>query len=817
MFETLLQDIRFSARMLRKRPGFTAAILIVLALGIGGVTAIFSIVNTVLLRPLPYKDSERLVMLWENNPKLQMGFDQIPVSPANLQDWRDQSQVFESVGAFWVSPYAITGGDNPLRVEGARMTASVFPMLGVAPLMGRTFLPEEEQVGNDQVVVLSYGLWQRRFGSDNAILGKTVMLNGQTHTVIGVMPADFQFPRRSEMPAAFKFFPPQSELWTPMSSTPAQAANRSARSLAAIARLKPTASIEQAQTEMRTIAQRLEQEYPKTNAGFGVSVISAHEQAVGEVRSAFLILLGVVAFVLLIACANVANLLLARAASRGKEIAIRTALGASRSRLIRQLLTESVMLGVIGGALGLLVAIIGLKLLLAFSPANIPRAQEIGIDGVVLGFTFLISVVTGLVFGLVPALRASKLGLHDTLKEGGRSSASGGRRTRNVLVVSEIALALILLIGAGLLVKSFLRLQQINPGFNLNNILTMEIDRRSLKEATPQQSAAFYQQVIERTKGLPGVTSVAVSTNIPLGGATAGSGFLIENRPPPPAGQEPLADLTTISPDFFQTMGIKLIDGHFFTEHDGAEAPKVAIISKIMADRFWPNESPIGKHIHLGAETGVSREIVGVVANVGHSSLTGKPRPEIYLPYLQGSASFMYLVAHTTPEPTSLVASVRSQVWAVDKDQPVSNIKTMEQIFSESVAQPSLYALLLSLFAGVALILAGVGIYGVMAYSVTQRTNEIGIRLALGARPGNILKLIIGQGMFVAVIGLVIGLVVAFIVTRLMTSLLYGVSASDPLTFGIVTLILASVAFLACYIPARRAAGVDPMVALRQE
>jgi len=803
-----MQDLRYAIRLQRKNPGFTIVALIALALGIGANTAIFSVVNTVLLRPLPYKDPERLVMVWEDASKV--GYPRDTPAAANFVDWRDQSTVFEGMAAIADESFNLTGAGDPERLEGRRVSANLFPLLGVDPQLGRTFTPAEDQPGSNRVVLMSYALWQRRFGGDNSIIGKPLNLNGETYTVVGVMPARFQFPSSDD------------DLWVPIAFTAEEAANRNRHYLQVVGRLKPSAGLEQAQTEMTTIAARLQQQYPQSNADLGAAVTSLHEHLVGDIKPALLILLGAVGLVLLIACANVANLLLARAAVRQKEIAVRVALGARRWRLIRQFLTESVLLSTLGGIVGLGIAYGGLILLKAFIPENISQAREISMDLKVLGFTFLVSVLTGLIFGLAPALQAARFNQTETLKEGGRDSATGssGKRIRGLLVMSEVAVSLVLLIGAGLLINSFLRLRNLDPGFRADNLLTMKVVLPEPKYEEFERRTQFYNDLVQRIEGLAGVKSAAVTTNLPLYRQGNSIGISIEGRPAPPPGQENIVVTRIVSPKYFDTMSIPFLSGRQLTDHDINTSPRVVVISETMARRYWPNEDPVGKRIGAGR---IQRpedwiQVIGVVKDVRQFELTAEPRPQMYLSYRQaGFFEPRDLVVKTDVDPTSLAATVRKAVWEIDKDQPVSNIKTMEEILLDSIARQRFSMLLLAIFAAVALVLAAVGIYGVMSYSVAQRTHEIGIRMALGAQTGAVLKLAVSYGLKLVIAGIAIGLIAAFALTRVMSTLLFGVTATDPMTFTLISLLLVCVAALASYIPARRATKVNPIIALRYE
>ena len=805
--ETLLQDLRYAVRMLVQKPAFALVVVSALALGIGANTAIFSVVNSILLRPLPYREPSRLVMVWMNNKR--MNVDQDIHSYANYLDYRDQNQVFESLAAYSGVSLSLVGVGDPERIIGSAATANLFNVLGVDPLLGRVFTPDEEQIGQNRVAVLSYGLWQRRFGKDPNIIGQQILLSDVNRTVIGIMPPSFQYPYKD------------ADIWVPLALNENQKRVRGSFAYYSIGRLKPGVSIEQARAEMGSIASSLESQYPDQLEGFGVNLVPLHEQVTGTVRPALLVLLGTVAFVLLIACANVANLLLARAAGREREIAIRTALGASRTRLIRQLLTESALMGIAGGVVGLLVAKWGLSALIALSPEDIPRLDQIGIDGRVLGFTLLISLATGLVFGLVPALQASKPDLNESLKESGRSSTAGveRRRVRSTLVVLEIALSLILLIGAGLMIKSFSRLQKVDLGFNPDRLVSMNIQLSRTKYQGPQ-SAAFFRQLIERVESMPGVESAGAISAIFIDALPNSTNFTIEGKPPFPTAEQIETPVDTVTPSYFRTMGIALLRGREFTEQDGLESQPVTIINDTFAQRFWPGEDPIGQRYKFGDSTSDApwMTVVGVVGDMRRTGLDVDVRCETFLPYTQQRfVGFLSLVVRAKSDPRGIANAVRDQVWAIDPNQPVSHIRTMDQLLDGMMAQRRLNMVLFALFGGVALVLAAVGVYGVISYSVTQRTHEIGVRMALGAGRGDVLRMVLKNGMALVLIGIAIGLVAAFGLTRLMSSLLFGVSATDTATFVIISGILSFVAFAACLVPALRAIKVDPMIALRYE
>jgi predicted permease len=808
--QTLWQDLRYGARMLLKNPGFSLIAILTLALGIGANTAIFSLVNRVLLFRLPYQDAGSLVMVWGSNP--QQGADIDLVSPADLVDWRAQNAVFDDLAATNDATYNLTGMGEPESLIGYRLAANFFQVAGVQPALGRAFTQEEDRAGAPGVVILSHRLWQRRFGSDPNAIGRSVTLNGAPYTIIGVMPAGFQHPQ-------------SAELWAPLrlnSLSANQANNRGLRFLRIVGRLKPGVSVEQAQREMSQVALRLAEQHPDTNTGQGVKIVSLQEQYAGDIKPTLLALLGAVGFTLLIACANVANLLLARAAARQKEIAVRTALGARRGRIVRQLLTESVLLALIGGALGLLLTLWGANLLVALFPnnvanLNIPVIEEIPINGRVLGFSMLVSLLTGVIFGLAPAWQASKPDLSRTLKESGANMTAGvsGRRMRGLLVVSEMALTVLLLIGAGLMVKSFWRLLQGDLGLNPKNVLTMEVLLPQQKYREAQQRRAFMQDVMRRIENLPGVELAGATNFLPLTGFWGSASFSIEGRPAPRPNEELSADNRVVTERYFRTMGIRLLRGRVFDERDHEGAPPVAIINETLARRYWPNEDPVGARINFGQ--GNKAEIVGVVNDVKSFGLEEQTHPDIYRPYAQAPFPLIAFAVRTGGDPLSLVAAVKNAIYAVDKDQPVFKVITMEKLAAESITLRRVSMLLAGGLSALALILAAIGIYGVMSYTISQQRREIGLRLALGAQASDVLRLVIGQGMKPALFGMIIGLLASFALTRLIKGLLFGVSATDPATFVVISILLTVVALVACWIPARRAMKVDPMVALRFE
>jgi putative ABC transport system permease protein len=800
--DEMFQDLRYGARMLLKSPGFTAAAVLSLALGIGANSAIFSVVNAVLLRPLPYDRPDQIMKLWTTQP--QNRASRIPFSAPNFVDLKAQNQVFSDMAVYRGWQFILTGAGEPLRVFGHRVSAGFFPVLGVKPLLGRGFLYEEDKPGNDGVVVISYGLWQSHFAADPDIIGRSLTIDDQSRTVVGVTPPGFRFESQ------------ENALWVPMAFMPADL-NRRLSNTFVIARLKPGVAPEQAQAEMNSIAARLETSHPAENKGKGISVTRLRDDVVGDIRSALLVLLGAVGFVLLIACANVANLQLTRALGRRRELAVRMALGATRLRLIRQLITESAILSLLGGGLGLLFSSLGLRLLTGLATDRMPRVEEAVIDGSVLGFTFILSILTALLFGLIPAFQASKP-VNDTLKEGVASGVSLRRqRLRSAFVIAEVALSIVLLAGAGLMIKSFLRLQQVNPGFNPERLLTLETYLPPARYPRPQQQAAFYQQVEQRLAAVPGVQSVGANIGPPFTGAGIGFSFEIEGRAAASPSSQLVASYRAISPGYFQTMGVALLKGRDFTDGDNREAPGVAIINQSFARSFFPKEDPIGKRLDIGDGYNHMREIVGVVGDTKGASLKEPAPAEMYVVYMQRPWQWIRYAVRTSAEPESLASAIRAAVWSVDKDIPVNDLKTMERLIAETTTEPRFYLILLSVFAAVALILSAVGVYGVISYTITQRRHEIGVRMALGARATDVLKLVVGQGMALALAGVALGLAGAFALTRTLTTLLFTVEPTDPAVFAAIALMIIGVALLASLIPARRAVKVNPGVALRQE
>src|SRR5262245_8821095 len=800
LFDEVWQDLRYGARMLRTQPGFTLIAVITLALGIGANTAIFSVVNAVLLRPLPCEDPDRLVVFWTAPQQGRTEACSLP----DFADWREQSRSFERMAAFTDGAFNLTGVGEAERLNGQVITSDLFPALSIPLAFGRSFLPDEDRPGVSGVVILSYGLWQRRFGSNPDVVGHSVTIDGRDHTVVGIAAPDLWVFR-------------DVDLWVPLAMDPAQAGRRS-DFLFVVGRMKPGVSLDQARAEMNAISALLEQQYPQKNSGWRAVLVSRHEAFVGNSRDMLLVLLAAVGFVLLIACANVANLLLARAATRGREIAIRAAVGAGRGRLVRQLLTECILLALMGGAVGVILAILGIDALVGFGAKIIPRSSEIGVDARVLCFTVLLSTAAGALFGLAPALQVSRLKLNDALKEGDRSgTSSGGRRLRPALVVSELSLCLILLIGVSLMVKSLYRLLNLDAGFNRENLLTMQISLPEIKYGSDQQVAAFYQRLIEGVRGVPGVVSATAVSPLPLSGMGSNLAFGIAGRPAgaPDAGGD--ANVLSVGDRYIETMGIPLLLGRPITEQDGQGGPKAALINQTLARRYFDGQNPIGHQVTFDGPQTTSASwitIVGVMADTKHHVRAPAVYPSLYVaPSVHSTA----LVARAQDDTSSLISAVRAEVRKLDRDLPVHDIQTMDHALRARLGPERFAAFLQIIFAAVALSLAAVGLYGVMSYAVSQRTREIGIRMALGARRSDVMTMVIGQGMKLAGAGILIGLGGALTLTRFMETLVFGASATDPLTYATIASLLIFVSFIACYLPARRATKVDPMIALRSE
>ena len=801
--ESILKDIRYGFRSLLKRPGFTAIALIALALGIGANTAIFSLVNAVVIRPLPYPDPDRLVWVWAS---IRNGINTASVSPADFLDYRSQNKTFEQFAASGVGavPVNLTGGGDPERLMSSIITGNYFDTFRIAPALGRGFTLDNEKPGQDQVVVLSYALWQRRFGGDPGIINKTIVLDDKPRLVIGVMGADVSLPQAAD-------------LWVPMNfDSDPEMKMRFAHFIRPIGRLKEGVSLAQAQADTDIIASALEEQFPDSTSGWSLRLVSLREQLVGGSRTMVFILFGAVGFVLLIACANVANLLLVRATARQKEIALRTALGASRLRIVRQMLTESLLLSVLGGALGAVLAAWGVEVLVSLSEGNLPPTANVRIDATVLAFTLLVSLFTGLLFGLAPSFRTMKVNLIDSLKEGARGGAEGPlrNRTRSLLVVFESAVAVMLLIGAGLLVRSLIALQQVDPGLDPKNVLTLSVTLSRNKYNTPEKTSNFFQELEQRLSNLPGVEPAGFVTELPLSGQSNDMPYIVEGRPPVSPDQRSFAEFRRVNQNYFSSFRIPLLRGRNFTEQEVRQSDKVIIVSQQFVNSVFPNEAALGKRLITGLR-GEPYEIVGIVGDIRHTSLAATPAAAMYFPTRESGR--MNVVIRTQNDPLSIVGSVRKEVQAMDPDQPIAAVKPMKDWLDASVAAPRYNMTLLGLFAALAMILAATGIYGVMSYSVAQRTHEIGVRMALGAQQFDVLKLVVRQGMLLTLVGVVVGLGGAYALTRVMTSFLFGVTEKDPLTFGVVAALLMAVAFIACFVPAHRATKVDPLEALRYE
>jgi predicted permease len=802
------QDLRYGLRTLGKSPGFTAFAVAALALGIASSTAIFSLADAVLLRALPYHDAGRLVMIWEDGSAF--GFPRQPPAPGNFASWRSENDVFSGMAAVAYHSFALTGQGQPQQLPGSRVTTNLFSVLGVKPALGRGFLPTEGKPGTGYVAVLSHGLWLRDFGGDPRAVGRKIRLNGETYTVAGVMPAGFQFPDRN------------SELWVPAMFPAKELENRDHHYLQVVARLRAGVSLRQANAHLALLAGRLEREYPDTNAETGTYAVPLREVLAGDLRPVLVVLLGAVAFVLLIACANVASLLLARAAGRRRELAMRIALGAGRGRMVRQLLTESLLLAVIAGCAGWILALWGERFLSRLVPAGIPPPGGSGLDVRVLGFTLVVTVATGVLFGTAPALRASRLEPAEALREGGGRGGvgAGGGRARDVLVAGEVALALILLTGATLMIRSFVKLRGLDPGFRPAQVLALRTSLPSPAYDAPARRNAFYQQVLERVSGLPGVVAAAYTTWLPMTNPGGARGIIIDGRPEPPPDQQIIPNVRMISRDYFRALGIPLVAGRLFDSRDGAGAPLAGVINRTMAQRFWAGASPLGARISFGdygSKFGWIT-IVGVVGDVAQGGPGVPSRPAVYLPYAQQDFfPPQYLAVRTRGDPMLLADAVRRQIWAVDPDQPVTSVMPLEAVLADRLAPRVTETTLLGTFAALALLLAGLGIYAVLGYAVAQRTQEIGVRVALGAQRSDVLRLVLGHGLRLVLAGVGIGVAGSLALARVLGHLLYGVSATDPASYAGVALLLTLVALLACYVPARRALRVDPMIALRYE
>ena len=802
---TLVSDLRHGARLLFKNPGFAAIAILALALGLGANTAIFSLVDRLLIRPLPFGDPSRLVMVWEDASFIS--FPRNTPAVANFVDWKKQNQVFTDMAATRGRSASLTGDGSPEQILGRGVTANLFDVLAVKPLLGRTFTDQEDHAG-EHLVVIAYGLWQSRYGADPNIIGRDILMNGIKTTVIGVMPPDFIFPNRL------------ARYWEPAHFTPRDWNNRGSHYLNVIARLKPGVTVARAQADMKTIARRLEQQYPATNLHVGASVVPMKDQMVGNTGIALLVLLGAAACVLLIACSNVANLLLAKAAGREREMAIRTALGAERTRLVRQMLTESLLLAVIGGALGLVIARLSMRILVSLIPASFSVSSALSLDRRLLLFNLAVSLLTGLIFGLAPALQLTSLGIADKLKEGGRGGVGGrSRRFRDALVVTEVALALILLVGAGLLLQTLRNIRSIDAGFNPDKILTLTTRLPYPKYADDSKRMNYFDGVLQRVRALPGVQSVGFTSNLPFTARGNTNGFTIEGVQFAP-GDRPDALYREITNDYLQTMRVRLLEGRFFNEDDRAKSLPVVIINETFKKQYWPDRSPLGKRIQTSGSDTPWQTIVGVVRDVRERGLEMDMKPAVYLPVVQVPFGWnvpSQLAVRTAIDPLAIAQPVRQAIWSVDRDQPISNLGTMDEIVDLEIADHTQQTTLFGSFAGLALLLACLGIYGVLSYTVTQRTREIGVRMALGASSGDVIRLVVRQGLALTAVGIVIGIVVALAATRSLTKLLVGVQAADPVVYISVAALLALVAAAACYVPASRAARVDPMVALRDE
>lgn len=820
LVETLWADLRYAGRLLRKDFGFNAIAILTLALGIGASTTVFSVVHRVLIERLPYPEAERIVLPSRLPPPgVQLGFDDLPWGRYEFNTFAAETQTFESLGAFIGDGFNLAGMGEPVRLEGVRASAGFFPTLGVAPALGRVFTAREDVPGRDLEVVLGHRVWQQRFGADPAIVGRTINLNGQLYTVIGVMPPGFAFPKSTELPGSVTL-PRTPELWVPMAFPAGPARRGEPAEYGVVGRLKRGVTIDRAQAELNLFTRQMEQQFPGGKNWFNMRAKPIQRQIVGDTRRPLLLLLGAVGVVLLIGCANVANLLLARSLAREKELTLRAALGAARGRLIRQLITESVLLSAIGAAVGVVIAWGGVRAVRTFGPLNVPRLGEIAIDIRMVAFALGLALVTGVVFGLVPALGVVR-GMSHTPKEASGRVKGGSRdsRLRHAILSAEVALALVLVIASSLLVQTFVRLMRVDGGFRAERVLTFELTLPASRYSGLDRIVPLYTAVLERMRAVPGVESVGIGETIPMGGTGESTGLRIPNRPAAPANERPFANYTVVSPGYFRSVGTPLLQGRDFLPTDVADAPLVAIVNRAMAEKYWPGEDAIGKAVGVPiAPTDMT--IVGIVADVKHVSLREKPEPEVYVPYTQKpwpSLSTMHVAARGEGSPAALLSGLRAAVHAVDPDLPLAKIATLSEVVDESVAQPRFSMLLLGAFAALALVLACVGMYGAVSYTVVQRTPELGVRLALGADRRHIFAVVVGEGFRVALAGIAAGLVVAWGAMRLVASFLYGVEATDVATFAAMSAVLLAVAMLASYLPARRAARIDPLIAIRTE
>lgn len=803
LLRNIAGDLRYGFRILRNSPGFTTVVILSLALGIGANVAIFSAINAILLRPLPYKDPDRLAMLWLDNRRLNLHEDL--TSYPNFEDWRSQNHVFEAMSGFTSNDFALGGTEEPLRVDGAIVDAKFFPVLGVSPTLGRVFTESEDQPGHDTVAIISDGLWRTHFGGDPQVIGRTILLNDQSCTVIGVMPPEFGFPTKLV------------QIWKPLAVPQRAKASRGGFWMSVVGRLKPGIGIEKARAEMSAIGTRLEMQYPDNNRGYGVYVKPLLAHVVGNVRYVLYILLAAVSFVLMIACANVANLLLARGAAREREMALRSAIGAGRKRLITQLLTEGVALSLLAGTLGYFLAFAGIRLLPYVAPKGLPRLDEITMDARVLAFSALVSIVSAIIFGLTPALRISRVDLNDALREGGRSLTGGMRsqRLRTALMIAEVALAVVLLTGGGLMVRSLLALQNVQPGFRAEGVLTMHVSVPRSKYPEGAQAIAWFESVLARIQAVPGVESAGLVSDIFLSATPNSGNFSVEGHPDPPPEQRIEATVDTVSPGYFSTMGTPLVQGRFFTLSDSDGKTPVVIVNQSMAKRFWPSEDPIGRRFRFGNRPWMT--VVGVVADQRRQGLERPARAETFLPFRQRPGRGLYVVIRMTGDPMRLAGLIRSEIRSLEKSAIIDHVETLEQQLSASLLLRRFETKLLTALACVALLLAAIGIYGVTYYSVAQRTHELGVRIALGAKTATLLRMVVGQAVRTTAIGAVVGLAASLALVRSLSNMLYGVSFTDPLTIAAVLLVLGLIAALASYVPARRATNVDPMIALRWE